>query len=212
VSDHRPGRSALLDRHEADRLVEATRRIPFGHAETESRVSLANTGVDEVDEEPPANSLVSTGRDDCDRQFGDTFGDEAKAMARLGERPIPSRAHRSVLFGNQSIVTVPRPSGEVQRVAGIGEHLVSGRCRLVGAPDCGLAEHGCEKGEVLGLGRATPNVCHSRQSSSSAIRVRDHGSRQILAVIAEVASFSVCCVLEKLSCMKFKLTALAEMA
>src|SRR4051812_1678664 len=81
-------------------------------------------------------------------------------MARLGERPIPSPAHRSVLFGNQSIVTLPRPSSEVRRVARIGEHLVSGRCRLVGAPDGGLAKHGREKGEVLSRGRASPNVFH----------------------------------------------------
>jgi hypothetical protein len=158
----------LLDRDEADRLVEATRRILFGDAETQSRVSLTHTGVDEIDEEPTADPLVPTGRDDCDRQFGDILSDEAKAVARLGERPIPSRAHRAVLFGNQSMVTLPRPSGEVPRVAGIGEHLVSGRCRLVGSPDCGLAKHRCEKGEVLRPGRATPNVFHLRQSSRSA--------------------------------------------
>ena len=57
----------LLDRDEADRLVEATRWILFGHAETQSRVSLPNTGVDEVDEEPTTNPLVPPGRDDCDR-------------------------------------------------------------------------------------------------------------------------------------------------
>ncbi len=92
VSDHRPGRSALLDSDEADRLVEAARWIGFAHAETQSPVSLANTGVDEVDEEPATNPLVPTGRDDCDRQFGYIVSDETKAMARLGERPIPSRA------------------------------------------------------------------------------------------------------------------------
>ena len=159
----------LLDRHEADRFIEGARWIVFGHAETQSRVSLTNTRVDEVDEEPTTNPLVPTGRDDCDRQFGDILGDEAKAMARLSERPKPSRTHRSVLFGNQSVVTLPRPSSEVQRVAGIGEHLVRGRCRLVGAPDCGLAKHRREKGEVLSPGPATPNVFHSGQSSRPSI-------------------------------------------
>ena len=164
----------LLDRDEADRLVEAARRILFAHAETQSRVSLSNAGVDEVDEEPATDPLVPTRRDDCDRQFGDILSDEAIAMARLGVRPIPSRAHRSVLFGNESIVALPRPSSEVHRVARIGEHLVGGRCRLVGTPDGGLAKHRREKGEVLSPGRATPNVFHRGQSSSSAIRVTHH--------------------------------------
>ena len=102
-----------LDRDEADRLVEGTRWILFGDAETQSWVSLTNARVDEVDEEPTTNPLAPSGRDDCDRQFGDVLADEAKAMARLGERPIPSRAHRALLFGNQSIVTLPRPANEV---------------------------------------------------------------------------------------------------
>ena len=166
----------LLDRDKASRLIEATRWILFADAETHGWVSLSNARLDEVNEEPSSNPLVPTGRDDCDRQFGDTLSDEAIAMARLGERPIPSCADRPVLFGNQSIVALPRPSSEVRRVARIGEHLLSVRCRLVGAPDCGLAQHPREKGEVPSPGRATPNVFHLGQSSSSASCVSDHGA------------------------------------
>jgi len=162
----------FLDRDEAIRRVQIARWIVLRNAETYGWVSLSNAGLDEVNEEPTSDPLVPAGRDDCDRQFGDILGDEAMAMARLRERPIPSRAQRSILFGNQSIVSLPRPSCEIHRVARIGEHLVSGRCRLVRAPDGGLAEHRREKGVVLGLGRANPNVFHLGQSSSSAICVR----------------------------------------
>src|SRR5262245_1473560 len=81
-------------------------------------------------------------------------------MRRLCIRPIPSRAHRSVLFGHQSVVAWPRPSREVQRVPSIGHHLLSGRCRLVRTPDCGLTKHRREKGEVLRSRRSTPKFVH----------------------------------------------------
>lgn len=145
---------------EADRPIEATRRIGFGDAETERWISLGNAGLDEVDEEPSSDPFVPTGRDDCDRQFRDILSDEADPVGHLGEAPIPSRAHRSVLFGNQPIVAWHRPSSEVHRVARIGQHLVTARCRLVGTPDCGLARHRCENGEVLRTGRPIPNVSH----------------------------------------------------
>ena len=171
VSDHCPGRSVLFDMDKAHRLVEPARWIRFGHAETHSPVPLTNTGMDQFDEEPATDPLVPTRPDDCDGQFGDIFGDEAVAVACLGERPIPSRAHRFALFGNQSIVAWPRPSREIGRVALIGEHLVSGRRRLVRAPDCGLAEHRREKGEVLRPCRAIPNVVHLGKFS----RLAAHG-------------------------------------
>ena len=150
----------LVDQDEAGRLVWAARWVVLGDAEAQGSPSLGNAGLDEVAEEPSSDPLVSTGGDDCNRQFGHILSDEAITMVRLCIRPVPSRAHRSVLFGNQSIVTLPRPSSEVQRVARIGEHPVSGRCRLVGAPDGGLAKHGREKGEVLSRGRASANVFH----------------------------------------------------
>ena len=62
----------------------------------------------------------------------------------------------------------PRPSSEIHRIARIGEHLGTGRRRLVRAPDCGLAKHRRQKGEVLGPCRAIPNVLHAQQFSSSA--------------------------------------------
>jgi len=156
----------FLNVDEADRLVEAARRVGFGDAETDRWVSLGNAGLDEVDEEPSSDPFVPTGRDDCDRQFRDILGDEAIAVGHLGEDPIPSRANRSPLFGNQSIVASHRPSSEVHRVARIGEHLVTTRW---GQTRCGLAKHRREKGEVLRPGRATPNVSHLAQSSSPAM-------------------------------------------
>jgi len=89
-------------------------------------------------------------------------------MGRLGVRPISSRAHRCVLFCNQSIIARPRPFSEIHRIARIGDHLVTGRRRLVRAPDCGLAKHRRQKGEVLGPCRAILNVLHVQQFSSSA--------------------------------------------
>ena len=166
VSDHCPGPSVLLDRDEAGRLVEATRWIVLGDAETHGSVSLSNAGLDEVDEEPSSDPLVSTGGDDCDRQFGHILSDEAIAMVALCIRPIPSRPHPSFLFGNQSIVALPWPSIQVQRVPRIGHHLRSGRCRLVRPPDCGLTEHRREKGEVLSSGRSTPNLVHPLSSKA----------------------------------------------
>lgn len=157
----------LLDRNETDRLVEATRRIAAVDAEAQSRVTLRNAGLDQVDEKPTTNPLVPTRHEYGDRQFRDIFRDEAIAMTHLGVGPIPSRAQRSVLFGNESMVALPRPSGEVHRVARIGKHLVGGRGRLVGTPDCGLAKHRRQKSEVLSPGRATPNVFHQADSSSS---------------------------------------------
>jgi hypothetical protein len=156
----------LLNVDEADRFVEAARRIGFGDAETDRWVSLGNAGLDEVDEEPSSDPFVPTGRDDCDRQFRDVLSDEAIAVGHLAEDPIPSRADRFVLFGNQSIVASHRPSSEVPRVAWIGEHLVTTHWR---PPRCGLAKHRREKGEVLRSGRATSNVSHLAQSSSPAI-------------------------------------------
>ena len=160
VSDHRPGRSAFLDRDEAIRFVQATRGVIASDAETQRSASLSNAGLDEVNEESSSDPLMPPGRDDRDRKFRDIFSDEAMAMARLSEGPIPRCAHRSLLFGNQSVVALPRPSNEVLRVTPIGEHLVSGRCRLVGAPDGGLAQHRREKREVLSRGSANPNVIH----------------------------------------------------
>ncbi len=173
VSDHCPGPSVLLDGDEASRLVKATRWIVLDDAETHGSVSLSNAGLDEVDEEPSSDPLVPTRGDDCNRQFGHILSDEAIAMVRRCIRPIPSRAHRSVLFGNQSIVALPWPSIQVQRVPRIGHHLLTGRCRLVRPPDCGLTKHRREKGEVLSSGRSTPNLVHPGQSSSSAKRVSD---------------------------------------
>ncbi len=151
----RPGRSPLIHK--------AARWIRLCHAETQRWTALAFTGVDEVDHEPTANPFVPTRRDDCDRQFGDIFGDKAVAMARLGVRPIPNRAHRCVLFCNQSMIARSRPSSEVHRIARIGEHLVTGRRWLVRSPDCGLAKHLRQKGEVLGPCRPILNVPHVQQ-------------------------------------------------
>src|SRR5580765_5250003 len=100
VPDHRPGRSVLLNRDKASRFVQATRWILLADAETYSWVSLSNARLYEVGEELSSNPLVSTGRDDCDRQFRDALSDEAIAMARLSEQPIPRCADRPVLFGN----------------------------------------------------------------------------------------------------------------
>jgi hypothetical protein len=163
----------LLDRDEASRLVKATRWIVRDDAETYSWVSLSNAGLDEVGEEPSSDPLVPTGGDDCNGQFGHIVSDEAIAVACVCVRPVPSRAHRSVLFGNESIVALPWPSSEVQRVPGIGHHLLSGRCQLVRSPDCGLTKHRREKGEVLSSGRSTPNLVHPGESSSFAKRVSD---------------------------------------
>ena len=162
----------LLDQHEASRLVEATRRIVLDDTETYGWVSLSKARVDEVNEKSSSYSLVPTRRDDCDRQFGDILCDEPVAVARLGVLAIPGRAHRSVLFGNQPIVALSRPSGEVHRVSRICHHLFSGRRRLVWAPNSGLAEHRREKGKVINSGWAALNVFHTAQSISSA-RLRD---------------------------------------
>src|SRR5581483_12358355 len=98
---------------------EAGRWIVLGDAEAQGSESLGDAGLDEVDEEPASDPLVPAGRDHCDGQFGHVLSDEAIAMVRLGIRPIPRRTHRSVLFGNQSIVALPRPSSEVHRVTRI---------------------------------------------------------------------------------------------
>ena len=150
----------MLDRLEANRLVEATRWVVVVHTEAQSRMPLSNAGLDEADEEPSSNPLVTTRRHDSDRQFGDVLSNEAIAMVHLGVGPIPSRAQRSVLFGNQSVVALPWPPSEVHRVPRIGHHLISGRRRLVRTPDRRLAKHPREKGEVLSPGRATPNILH----------------------------------------------------
>jgi hypothetical protein len=94
----------LLHVDEADRLVEASRRIGFGNAETQRWVSLGNAGPDEVDEEPSSDPLVPTGGDDSDRQFRDVLSDESIAVGHLGEDPIPSRANRSFLFISTAVL------------------------------------------------------------------------------------------------------------
>ena len=160
MSDHRPG-PAPLDIDEANRLVEATSRVTVVDAETEGPVSLSNARLDEVDEEPSSDPLVPTGRDDCDRQLRDILRDEAIAVARLGVGPIPSRTQRFILNGDESVVAFPRPSSELHRIARIGEHFVTARRGLVGSPDCGLAEHRRQKGEVLSPRRATSNLLHA---------------------------------------------------
>src|SRR5262249_40840344 len=134
AADHRPGGSVYSDRDKAVRLVQAARGIAGGDTETQAWVSLSNARLDEVSEEPSSNTFVPTGRDDGDRQFGTVLTDEAMPMARFREPPVPGRAHWSVLFGNQSIVALSWPSGEVHRVARIGEHLRSSRCVFVGPP------------------------------------------------------------------------------
>lgn len=64
----------MHDRLEANRLVEATRWVVVVHAEAQSRMPLSNAGLDEADEEPSSDPLVTTRRDDSDRQFGDVLG------------------------------------------------------------------------------------------------------------------------------------------
>src|SRR5689334_23059912 len=100
----------VLERDEANRLVQAARGIVLGDAETHGWVSLRNAGLDEVTEEPSSDPFVPTGRDHCDRELGDIVSYEAEAMARLGEGPKPSRTHGCFLFGNESVVTSPWPS------------------------------------------------------------------------------------------------------
>ncbi len=156
----------MLDRLEANRLVEATRWVVVVHAEAQRRMPLSNAGLDEPDEEPSSDPLVTTRRDDSDRQLGDVLSNEAIAMVHLGVGPKPSRAQRSALFGNQSVVALPRPPNEVHRVPRIGHHLASGRRRLVRSPDRRLAEHRRQEGEVLGPSRTTPHPAHLDQSSS----------------------------------------------
>ena len=164
----------LLDQDEASRLVEATRWIVLSDAETQGSASLGNAGLDQVDEKPSSDPLLSTRGDDRNGQFGHILSHEAIAMVRLCIRPIPSRTHRAVLFGNQSVVASPRPSSEVQRIPRIGHHLLSCRCRLVRPPDCGLTKHRREKGEVLRFCRSTPQLVHAGQSSRSVKHVSDN--------------------------------------
>jgi hypothetical protein len=91
VSDHGPRRTVLLDRDEAGRLVEATRRIGLPGAETDCCVSLSDAGVDEAGEEPAPDSRVSTRSDDGDRQLRHVLAGKAVAMVRLrvrGDSPL----------------------------------------------------------------------------------------------------------------------------
>lgn len=157
----------MLDRDKATRLVEAARWIVTVDAEADGSVSLSDAGLDEVSEEPPSNTFVPSSRDDRDREFGDILGYEAMTMATLSERSIPRCAQRPLLFGDESVVTLPRPPDEVHRVARIGEDLLTGRSGLVGTPNGGLAEHRREKRKVLTRCRANPNVSHW---ASSAVR------------------------------------------
>src|SRR4051812_19770111 len=117
----------LLDENESSRLVEAARWIVLGDAETQGAVSVGNAGLDEGAEEPSSDPLLPTGGDDSNRQFGHILRDEAIAMVRLCIRPIPSRADRSVLVGDQPVVARPWPPSQVQRVPRIGHHLLRGR-------------------------------------------------------------------------------------
>ena len=95
----------LLEMHEANRLVEATRWIVLGDAETEGSVSLIDADFDEIDEEPSADSLAPAPRDGRDRQFGNVLRDEAKAVARLREGAIPGRS-----TGLSRSATSPKPA------------------------------------------------------------------------------------------------------
>src|SRR5438552_19051235 len=105
-----------LDQDESSRLVEATRWIVLGDAETQGSASVGNAGLYEVAEEPSSDPLVPTGGDDRNRQFGHILSDEAIAMVLLCIRAIPSHAHQSVLFCDQSIVALPRPPREIHRI------------------------------------------------------------------------------------------------
>jgi len=177
-----------FEQDEASRLVQAASWIVLGDAETQGSTALGNAGFDEVVEKPSPDPLVPTGGDDGNAQFGHILSDEAMAVVRLGIRPIPGRAHRAVLFGNQSAVALPLPSGEVQRIPRIGHHLLSGRCRLLRSPDCGLTKHRREKVEVLRSGRSAPKLVHERQSSRSVERGRDKGRAHHAFAIRGVGS------------------------
>lgn len=152
-----------FQKHEADRLVENARWIVLRDTETDGCIPLGKAGVDELNKEPSSYSLVPTRRDDRDRQLGDILGDEAIAMARLGVRAIPGRAHRPVLLGNYPAVAEPRPSLEVHRITRGVHHLLSARRRLVWPPNCSLAEHRREERIVISSGRSAPNVLHAAQ-------------------------------------------------
>ena len=116
--------------------------------------------------------LLPTGRDDRDRQLRHILSDEAMAMSRRRERSKPRRTHWSVAFSDQSMVAGPRPPGELHHVAGIGNHLVTGRCRLVRTPDRSLAQHRSEKGQVAGTRRAAPNVALTLVDIANSHRAR----------------------------------------
>jgi hypothetical protein len=59
----------LLDRDETGRLVETTRWIVLGKAETEGSVALSDAGLNEVDEELASDALVPAGGNDYNGQF-----------------------------------------------------------------------------------------------------------------------------------------------
>ena len=134
------------------------RRVVLAHAETECPVPLLGTRSDELDEQPTTDACAPTRCDDSDRQLRDALINEAMAVVRVRERPEPRCADRPVVFSDDAVVTGSRPPGEVHGVAGIGEHLVAGRCRLVGTPDRGLAEHRRKERHVASTGAAVPNV------------------------------------------------------
>src|SRR5579884_1680834 len=158
VADHRPGVSSFPERDETARLVQAACWIVLGDAQTQGSVPLTHAGRDEVCEEPSADPFVSTGGDYGNCQFGDVLSDEAMAVGRLGERPVPGRSDRLVLFSNKPEVAWSWPPLQVHRVARVGEHLVSRGRVLVGSPNRRLAEHRCEKGEVVAPGQTEPDV------------------------------------------------------
>src|SRR5262245_60706049 len=96
-----------LDVLEPHRFVESTCWIPRVDAETQGGDTSSDARVDEADEKGPSDSLVPTRRDDRDGQLGDVCGDEAVAVARLGEGPVPGSTHGTVLLGDHSVIPWP---------------------------------------------------------------------------------------------------------
>lgn len=142
----------LLDQHEPNGLVEPTRWVVLGDAQTEGTATLGDARLDQIGEKTSSNTGMPVRVDDCDGQFGHILSNEAVAPVRLRVGPIPGGADRFVAFGNESVIAMPRPSIQVQRVPRIGHRLLPGRSRLVRAPDGGFPEHRRQKREVLDPG------------------------------------------------------------
>src|SRR5436305_14912404 len=121
----------LCDQDEARLFVQATGWIVLRDPETYGSVPLVSAGFDQGDEKPSSDPFASARGDDGDGQLGHIVSHEAVAMVRLRIRPITSRTNRSVLFANESVVALPRPSSEVQRISRIGNHLLGCRRRFV---------------------------------------------------------------------------------